>query len=221
MSMCSYLQESSRAAYTFYVHFPTFAYERRLGREGHIVIGVDEVGCGCLAGPVIAAAVHLPVNSRIASIHDSKELSAKERSRVFLELLIQKVPFALGSASVKEINEINIRQASLLAMRRAIAGLPFATFALVDAWTVPQLHIQQLAIIKGDQISKSIAAASIVAKVVRDRLMDEYDKDFPGFGLAVHKGYATAIHRQALRKFGPTSIHRPLFLRKLFENKSI
>lgn len=213
--MYSYLQRDEVAAYTFCMHAPTFLHERALARDGHVVIGVDEVGCGCLAGPVIAAAVHLPITTRMPLIRDSKLLSAGQRESIFAEFLVRGVQWTIGLATVAEIEELNIRRASYLAMRRAIESFKGATFALIDAWHIPELSIAQRGIIKGDRIVKSIAAASIVAKVVRDRLMREYDQDFPGFGLGIHKGYATAFHRRAILKHGPTPLHRKTFLKKL------
>lgn len=193
---------------------PSFQFERELLAQGHaLVVGVDEAGCGCLAGPVIAAAVHLPFSVRIAAITDSKLLTTRKREEVFEQLLRHRLSFTVGMASVSEIDQLNIRRAGLLAMRRAIEAFEGATFALIDAWTVPGLRIGQKGIIHGDRLVKSIAAASIIAKVVRDRLMEEYDKDFPGYGIARHKGYATVLHRQFLQKLGPSELHRRSFLK--------
>lgn len=191
---------------------PNFLYEKNLSKNGHIVIGVDEAGCGCLFGPVVAAAVHLSLNSRIGNINDSKLLSANSREEIFARFIELKIPFTVGIASAKEIDKLNIRRATLLAMKRAVDAFSGATFALVDAWKIPDLGIGQLGIIRGDRKVKSIAAASIIAKVVRDRLMQEYDKDFPGYNLAQHKGYATKIHREAIKRLGPTQFHRRSFL---------
>lgn len=192
---------------------PNFQFERELIEKGHTVIGVDEAGCGCLAGPVIAAAVHLPFHVRISAIADSKLLTAEKREEIFEQFLRYRLRFTVGMATVSEIDRLNIRQAGLLAMRRAIEAFEGATFALVDAWTVPGVRIGQKGIIHGDRLVKSIAAASIIAKVVRDRLMEEYDKDFPGYGIAQHKGYATALHRSILQKLGPSPLHRRSFLK--------
>lgn len=192
--------------------FPNFNHERRLIALGHTIIGVDEAGCGCLFGHVVAAAIHLPLNSRIGNINDSKLLSAKAREEIFAQFIKLKIPFTVGIASAKEIDELNIRRATLLAMKRAVGAFSGATFALVDAWKIPDLKIEQMGIIRGDRKVKSIAAASIIAKVVRDRLMCEYDKDFPEYGLAKHKGYATKIHREAIRRLGATPLHRRSFL---------
>lgn len=179
---------------------------------GHTVIGIDEVGCGCLFGPVISAAIHLPLNSRIGNIKDSKLLSAEKREEIFKRFVELGIKFTIGMASAEEIDKLNIRRASILSMKRACDAFKGATFALVDAWKIPDLKIGQLGIINGDRKIKSIAAASIVAKVVRDRLMREYDKDFSGYGLARHKGYATKIHRDAIKRLGATPLHRRSFL---------
>lgn len=194
--------------------FPNFSHERCLIALGHTVIGVDEAGCGCLFGPVVAAAVHLPLNSRIGNLNDSKLLSAEAREEIFARFIELGMSFTIGMATAKEIDKLNIRRASILAMKRAIEAFSSATFVLVDAWKIPDLRLAQLGIIRGDRKVKSIAAASIIAKVVRDRLMYEYDKDFFGYGLAQHKGYATKIHRDAIRRLGPTPLHRKTFLSK-------
>lgn len=194
--------------------FPNFHHERRLTALGHTVIGVDEVGCGCLFGPVVSAAVCLPLNSRIGNIRDSKLLAAEKREEIFKRFIDIGICFTVGMATAEEIDKLNIRRASILAMKRAVDAFFGATFALVDAWKIPDLKISQLGIIHGDRLVKSIAAASIIAKVVRDRLMREYDKDFSGYGLARHKGYATKIHRDAIRRLGTTPLHRKSFLSK-------
>ncbi|MEK7523520.1 MAG: ribonuclease HII [Patescibacteria group bacterium] len=203
------------------MRFPTFHNERELAAQGYLTIGVDEVGCGCLAGPVVAAAVHLPLHSRMANIKDSKLLRPAAREKLFEEFLKRGITFSLGIATVQEVDAINVRQASLLAMWRALTGFlenlekSKKPFALIDAWHVPYIKIPQRGIIHGDRLVKSIAAASIIAKVARDRLMHEYERDFPGYGLAQHKGYATAVHRRALTQLGPSSLHRRSFLKKI------
>ena len=205
---------------------PTFHLERALVAKGHLVIGVDEVGCGCLAGPVIAAAVHIPLNSRICEIHDSKLLRAEKREEVFTRLLEHGVRFTIGMATASEVDFLNVRRATYLAMKRAINAYEEALFAakhkaipqlfaLVDAWTVPGISISQRGIIHGDRLVKSIAAASIIAKVVRDRLMREYENEYPGYFFSRHKGYGTALHYKQLRKHGPSPLHRKSFLKKL------
>lgn len=205
---------------------PTFKVEKEL--KGYFVIGVDEAGCGCLAGPVVAVAVHLPFNSRISEINDSKLLKAEKRSEIFERLIKIGIKFAVGIASPREIDKLNIRRATLLAMKRAIDAFigaetsfqksligPPPFFALVDAWKVPGIKIPQRGIIHGDRLVKSIAAASIIAKVVRDRLMLLWDAEYEGYFFAKHKGYGTELHRAVLKKRGPTPIHRRSFLKKL------
>lgn len=194
---------------------PSFHLERELKSQGYFVIGVDEAGCGCLAGPVIAAAVHLPLTSRIGGITDSKLLKAEKREKIIERFIELGMRWTIGMATAKEVDEINIRRASLLAMKRAVDAFKGATFVLVDAWKIPDISIQQRGIIHGDRLVKSIAAASIIAKVVRDRLMKEFELEFPGYDLAIHKGYGTKAHRTALLKFGPTPLHRRTFLKKL------
>lgn len=191
---------------------PTFHHERLLAAQGYLVIGVDEAGCGCLAGPVIAAATHLPLASRIGDIRDSKLLTAEHREELVSRFLAMNMRWTIGMATAEEVDTLNIRRATYLAMTRAIEAFRGATFALIDAWTLPNLKIPQRGIIHGDRLVKSIAAASIIAKVVRDRLMQEYDKEFSGYGLARHKGYATVMHRAAIKKLGPTLLHRRSFL---------
>lgn len=194
---------------------PSFLHERELSYLGHFVIGVDEAGCGCLAGPVIAAAVHLPMNSRIEILNDSKLLRREKREEIFERFIELGMKWTVGMATAAEIDRFNIRQATLFAMRRAVLAFHDASFALVDAWTIPQIKIPQRGIIHGDRLVKSIAAASIIAKVVRDRLMEEYDREYPGYKFAQHKGYGTKLHRKLLRKLGPSSLHRRSFLKKL------
>ncbi|MEK9132481.1 MAG: ribonuclease HII [Patescibacteria group bacterium] len=213
-------------------HKPSFKIEKELVKKGYTVIGVDEVGCGCLAGPVVAAAVHLPLNSRIGGINDSKLLKAEKREELFERLTKLGVRFAVGAASPQEIDKLNIRRATLLAMQRAINAfvevgasaresfiVSPSFFALVDAWTVPGIEIPQRGIIHGDRIVKSIAAASIIAKVVRDRLMLLWDAEYEGYFFAKHKGYGTELHRAVLKKLGQTPIHRKTFLKGTIELK--
>lgn len=176
------------------------------------MIGVDEAGCGCLAGPVIAAAVHLPLSSRMSDIADSKLLTTERRENLVARFLEMGLRWTIGMATAQEVDELNVRQASLLAMKRAVNAFEGATFALVDAWKIPDIKIPQRGIIHGDRLVKSIAAASILAKVVRDRLMREFDKEYPQYGLAIHKGYGTARHQFALKKYGPSPLHRRTFI---------
>lgn len=194
---------------------PTFKMERELASQGFMVIGVDEVGCGSLAGPVIAAAIHLPLNFRLGAINDSKLLKPCQREEIFALFIRRGLKFTIGMATREEVDKLNVRRASLLAMKRAVLAFRGASFALVDAWKIPGIKMPQLGIIHGDRFVKSIAAASIVAKVVRDRLMAESDADFSGYFFRKHKGYGTRLHRDLIRKLGPSPLHRRTFLKKL------
>ena len=176
------------------------------------VVGIDEVGRGPLAGPVVAAAVGFPQGAEIPPVNDSKKLS--EEKREALDAAIRAVPgvrIAIAEISVEEIDRINILRATHLAMKRAAEDIPEADYLLVDGLPVPGLPKESCNIIKGDARSASIAAASIIAKVYRDRLMVELDKQYPGYGLAENKGYGTALHLQALKELGVTPIHRKSF----------
>lgn len=177
------------------------------------VAGIDEAGRGPLAGPVIAAAVIFkPETPVIAGIDDSKRLSARQREELFVKIQSAAWGIGVGSAAPEEIDSINILQATYLAMRRAVVQLPMnADHLLVDGRGLPQLEIPGDALIKGDRRSMSIAAASIIAKVTRDRLMEEYEALHPGYGFAQHKGYPTAAHIEAIRRRGPCAIHRRSF----------
>lgn len=179
--------------------------------EGHVVAGVDEVGRGPLAGDVIAAAVILP-DHPLAGLTDSKALSASRRATLFEMICNEAKSWALGRSSVAEIDELNILQASLLAMRRAVESLAIQpTLVLVDGNRLPQWPYEARAIVKGDLREPAISAASIVAKVTRDREMVELDRRYPGYGLAAHKGYPTRAHLAALKALGVSPIHRRSF----------
>jgi len=190
-----------------------FALRGRLLASGvRAVAGVDEVGVGPLAGPVVAAAVILPETVQLPGLNDSKKLSPKARDRLSEAIRKQAVAVGIGEVSPPEIDRLNIFRASLEAMRRAVESLPIAPgHLLVDARTVPLVSMPQTAIVGGDAVDGSIAAASIVAKVHRDRLMDALDRIHPGYGLAQHKGYPTAHHMQALRELGASPVHRRSF----------
>ena len=191
-------------------------FENKYRAEYPVICGIDEAGRGPLAGPVVAGAVILPENADILYINDSKKLSAKKREELYDEITERAVAWSVGSASPQEIDEINILQATYLAMRRAIAGLPVQPDILLnDAVVIPEVTIKQVGIVKGDAKSVSIAAASIVAKVTRDRLMAEYDETYPGYHFAGHKGYGTADHYAAIRENGISLIHRKTFLKEL------
>lgn len=189
--------------------FPSFKYEKELIADGfHVIAGVDEAGCGAWAGPVYAAAVILPLDSRIGRIRDSKLMTEKQRRSVF-ELIKKKAVWAVGTASVEEIDRINIRQASFLATRRAVGQLTErAEILLSDGFEIPELNIPCKKIIKGDRKVKSIAAASIMAKVLRDQHMLEIHKNYPEYGFDRHVGYGTKKHQEALKIHGSCEIHR-------------
>lgn len=176
------------------------------------IAGVDEVGVGPLAGPVVAAAVMFPPQTEIAGVDDSKKLDPPTRTSLALEIRAKASGIGVGTASVEEIDRINIYHAALLAMRRAVEALPRKPqHVLVDARTVPGVDVPQNMFNKGDGINFSIAAASIIAKTERDRMMEALDAEYPGYGFAVHKGYGTPEHRDALLRLGPSSIHRMSF----------
>ncbi len=180
------------------------------------ICGIDEVGRGPLAGPVVAGAVILPKNCDILYINDSKKLSAIKRDELYDEIMEKAVSVGLGYVGPERIDEINILQATYEAMRQAISKLePQPNLLLNDAVTIPDVAIKQVPIIKGDAKSISIGAASIIAKVTRDRLMEEYDHMFPEYGFASNKGYGSAEHIAAIKKYGPTPIHRKTFIKNL------
>ena len=204
------------------------AYEKELARTEKMksfekeyasysyICGIDEVGRGPLAGPVVAGAVILPKDCDILYLNDSKQLSEKKREELYDVIMEKAVSTGLGFVSPERIDQINILQATYEAMREAIAKLsPQPDLLLNDAVTIPKVAIRQVPIIKGDAKSISIAAASIIAKVTRDRLMVQYDSVFPEYGFASNKGYGAAAHIEALRKYGPTSIHRRSFIKNL------
>jgi len=178
------------------------------------ICGIDEVGRGPLAGPVYAAAVILPKNSNILYINDSKKLSEKRREELYDVIMKEAIAVGIGYSTHERIDEINILQATYEAMYKAVNSLSVKPqLLLVDAVHIPQLEMyEQESIIKGDAKSMSIAAASIIAKVTRDRLMKELDEKYPGYGFASNKGYGSAEHIEALKKFGPTEIHRKSFI---------
>lgn len=179
------------------------------------ICGIDEVGRGPFAGPVVAGAVILPKDHPILYLNDSKKLSEKKREELYEVILKEAVATGIGMASPARIDEINILHATYEAMRMAISNLSVQPDLLLnDAVTIPEIEIMQIPIIKGDAKSVSIAAASILAKVTRDRLMVEYEKVFPGYDFASNKGYGTKAHIEGLKKLGPTPIHRMSFIHK-------
>ena len=196
---------------------PDLSYENHYKEQGYsLICGVDEAGRGPLCGPVVAAAVILREDDPIEGLNDSKKLSEKKREMLFGEIRARALAYSIASASPEEIDELNILGATMLAMRRAILGLsPAADFALIDGNTVRNMPIPAIGVIKGDAISSSISAASILAKVTRDHLCLEHDALYPGYGIAGHKGYPTAAHMEAVRRLGPSPIHRRSFLKFL------
>ncbi|MDO4523389.1 MAG: ribonuclease HII [Eubacteriales bacterium] len=190
-------------------------YEREYPQTQYIC-GIDEAGRGPLAGPVVAGAVILPKECKIRYLNDSKQLSAKRREELYEEIMEQAVAVGVGIVSWTRIDEINILQATYEAMRMAIADLGVLPQVLLnDAVRIPGVDILQRPIVHGDAKSLSIAAASVIAKVTRDRLMEEYDKAMPEYGFAGHKGYGSAAHIQAIRTYGPSPIHRRSFIKNI------
>ncbi len=190
-------------------------YEKEYETHGWIC-GIDEVGRGPLCGPVVASAVILPKDSQILYLNDSKKLSEKKREELYDVIMEHAIAVGVGMASSERIDEINILQATYEAMRQAIGNLKVKPAVLLnDAVTIPGVEIPQIPIIKGDAKSVSIAAASIIAKVTRDRMMVEYDRMYPGYELASNKGYGTKVHMEALRTIGPCEIHRRSFIKNI------
>lgn len=196
---------------------PNFEYEERIYNEGFSsVCGCDEAGRGPLCGPVVAAAVILPLGLEIEGLNDSKKLTEKKREKLFDIIKEKAIAYAIAEASPEEIDEINILNASMLAMRRAVEALPVrADFALIDGNCSRGFEIPTETVVSGDAKSCSIAAASILAKVTRDRGCKELDEQYPMYGIAKHKGYPTKDHMNAVREHGPSPIHRKTFLKFL------
>lgn len=194
-----------------------FTIENELRAKGFTAVcGVDEAGRGPLCGPVVAAACILPEGYIPEGINDSKKLTEKKREKLFDIICENALAYCIAEASVEEIDRLNILEADLLAMRRAIEGLSIpADYALIDGNIARDFPIPAKAVIHGDAISPSIAAASILAKVTRDRLCLELDRAYPQYGIAKHKGYGTKLHMDALREHGPSPIHRKQFIRFL------
>lgn len=196
-----------------------YTIEQSLIDEGYTyVCGVDEAGRGPLCGPVVAAACILPIGLYIDGLNDSKKLSPKKRKLVFEEIKKHAIAYCIAQASVEEIDALNILEADMLAMNRAVEGLGVkADFAIIDGNVSRGFKIPTMTVIKGDATSPSIAAASILAKVTRDEMCEQMDKDYPQYGIAKHKGYGTKQHMDALRQYGPSPIHRKKFIRFLDE----
>ncbi|MDZ7267186.1 MAG: ribonuclease HII [candidate division KSB1 bacterium] len=188
-------------------------YENRLWQQGlQYVAGVDEAGRGPLAGPVVAAAIMFPPGESIPGVDDSKKLTPRVRAELYPLLIERCTSYAVSIVNADEIDRLNILQATILAMQRAIAGLaPRPEHVLIDGRPLPGCQVPQTAIIKGDALSFTIGAASILAKVVRDEIMGYYHRRFPQYGFNQHKGYGTVAHLAALKKLGPCAIHRRSF----------
>ena len=186
----------------------------------HLICGVDEAGRGPLAGPVCAAAVILPEHLQIPGLNDSKKLTDKKRRELFPVIQEQAIAYGIGLASEQEIDEINILQATFLAMRRALEQLTVRPeIALIDGNRETDFGLPVKTVVKGDSLSANIAAASILAKVTRDNLMMELAQQYPEYGFEIHKGYGTKAHYEALRTYGPCPIHRKTFLKKFYGEK--
>jgi len=200
---------------------PDYALEQSLKEKGYTAVcGVDEAGRGPLSGPVVAAACILPMGLYIEGLDDSKKLTPKKRDLLFDTIRENAIAYAIASASPQEIDEINILNATMLAMRRAVSALSVpADFALVDGNIARDFPIPTQTVIKGDAISSSIAAASILAKVTRDRMCVSMDNEYPQYGFAAHKGYPTKAHKLAVYRFGPAPCHRRSFLGFLEEDR--
>ena len=194
-------------------------YENKAIKNGYkAVSGVDEAGRGPLAGPVCAAAVILPANTIIDGVNDSKKLTEKKREELFDIIKETAISYSVAFASVEEIENFNILNATMLAMKRAVEGLDVnADYAIIDGNKLPQLDIPCEYIIKGDAKSMSIASASILAKVSRDRLLYKYAQEYPQYRFDKHKGYGTKLHIQALKEFGPCPYHRKSFLKNILK----
>ena len=192
--------------------------QEAINKGYHRVCGVDEAGRGPLVGPVCAAAVILPENTIIEGVNDSKKLSEKKREALFGVIKADAVSYSIAYASVEEIESMNILNATMLAMKRAVEGLDVkADYAMIDGNRLPDLCIDSEFIIKGDAKSMSIACASILAKVSRDRLLYKYAEEYPMYGFDKHKGYGTKAHTAAIKEFGPCPYHRMSFLKKILK----
>ena len=193
-------------------------FEKKAELNGYkSICGVDEAGRGPFAGPVCAAAVILRSGAIIDGVNDSKKLTEKKREKLFDIIKEEAADFSIAWASVEEIEQMNILNAAMLAMKRAVEGLKTsADYAIIDGNKTPPITIPCEAVVKGDARSMSVAAASVLAKVSRDRLMLEYAEKYPQYGFEKHKGYGTAAHCEAILKYGETPIHRPSFLKKLY-----
>ncbi|MGN0616927.1 ribonuclease HII [Ruminococcus flavefaciens] len=200
------------------LHKELFDYDTELRKEYPVICGVDEAGRGPLAGDVYAAAVILNDSVLIDYLNDSKKISEKRRELLYDEVIAKADAYCIATASVQEIDELNILQATMLAMRRAVDGLGVnPDLALIDGNRLPQLNCKSQFVIHGDAVSASIAAASILAKVSRDRYMRELDEKYPEYCFSQHKGYGTKLHYEKIAEFGISEVHRKTFLKKLYD----
>lgn len=200
------------------LHKELFDYDTELRKEYPVICGVDEAGRGPLAGDVYAAAVILNDSVLIDYLNDSKKISEKRRELLYDEVIAKADAYCVATASVQEIDELNILQATMLAMRRAVDGLGVKPdLALIDGNRLPQLNCKSQFVIHGDAVSASIAAASILAKVSRDRYMRELDEKYPEYCFSQHKGYGTKLHYEKIAEFGISEVHRKTFLKKLYD----
>jgi ribonuclease HII len=200
------------------LHKELFDYDAELRKEYPVICGVDEAGRGPLAGDVYAAAVILNNDVLIDYLNDSKKISEKRRDLLYDEIIEKADAYCVATASVQEIDELNILQATMLAMRRAVDGLGVCPdLALIDGNRLPQLECESRFVIHGDAVSASIAAASILAKVSRDRYMRELDAKYPEYCFSQHKGYGTKLHYEKLAEYGISDVHRRTFLKKLYD----
>ncbi len=200
-----------------------YEFDKEIKNENGIELlcGVDEAGRGPLAGDVYAAAVIFPDNVIIEGINDSKKLSEKKREALFDEIKEKALAYCIATASVSEIEDINILNAAMLAMKRAVEGLNLTPeVVLIDGNKTPDISVKAISVVKGDAKSQSVAAASILAKVARDRYMKEMDKKYPEYQFSKHKGYGTKLHYEMVDKYGLCDIHRPSFFKKYFEKKN-
>lgn len=203
------------------LHVNMLEWEQKYWNEGYVhVAGIDEVGRGCLFGDVVAAAVILPKDVVLEGVNDSKKLTEKKRDQLYEEITSKAVAWAVARVDAATVDQVNIKQAARMAMKQAVENLSIAPAALlIDAEKI-ECDLPQEALVKGDARSQSIAAASIIAKVTRDRLCaGEWDQQYPGYGIAVHKGYGTKAHYAKLDELGPTPMHRKSFLRKWEEQQ--
>ena len=198
-----------------------FEYDRNIRKEFSVICGIDEAGRGPLAGDVYAAAVIFDDDTSIEGLNDSKKLSEKKRELLYDEIIAKAKAYCVATASVEEIEKLNILKAALLAMKRAYEGLGMsADLALIDGNKPPALNCEMRTVVKGDGLSASIAAASVLAKVSRDRYMKQLADKYPEYQFGKHKGYGTKLHNELILKFGPSPVHRMSFLKKLLKNEN-